>query len=149
MRILAIDYGTKKCGIAVTDPLQIIATGLETVPTGTLFKWLADYLEREEVSDLVIGESLQADGTANPIQNEIVGFERKFQKRHPTIVIHRQDEFLTSRRARESMLAMGMGKSDAGINQRWIELRLRSSFRTFWKKESSFAAHRPNTNCLR
>ena len=112
MRILAIDYGRKKCGLAATDPLQIIASGLETVPTHRLFEWLDAYLEREEVSDLVVGESVGIDGTANPIQAEIVGFERKFRKRYPGIELHRQDEFYTSRRARESMLAMGLKQKD-------------------------------------
>ncbi len=110
MRILAIDYGRKKCGIAATDPLQLIATGLTTVPTGTLFAWLAEYLAAEEVSDLVVGESTNFSGEDNPVQHEIVGFERKFRKYYPAIRLHRQDEFDTSRRARESMLAMGMKK---------------------------------------
>ncbi|MGB3802047.1 MAG: Holliday junction resolvase RuvX [Lewinella sp.] len=110
MRILCIDYGRKKCGIAVTDPLQLIATGLETVPTHKLLSWMEDYLEQEEVSDLVVGESLDDDQSANPIQQEIVGFERKVKKRFPELALHRQDEYLSSRRARESMLAMGMKK---------------------------------------
>ena len=110
MRILAIDYGTKKCGLAVTDPLQLIATGLETVPTGKLYDWLADYLAREEVGDLVVGESLREDGTANPVQGEIVGFERKFTRLYPHVKLHRQEEFRTSVRARETLLAMGMKK---------------------------------------
>ncbi|WP_420459496.1 Holliday junction resolvase RuvX [Neolewinella sp.] len=110
MRILAIDYGTKKCGLAVTDPLQLIATGLETVPTGQLYDWLADYLACEEVSDLVVGESLQEDGTANPVQGEIVGFERKFARLYPHVTLHRQEEYRTSVRARESLLTMGMKK---------------------------------------
>ena len=110
MRILAIDYGRKKCGLAATDPLQLIATGLTTVPTHQLFDWLDDYLSREEVGELVVGESLTEAGTDNPIQREIVGFERKFRKRYPGILLHRQDEFLTSRRARESMLNMGLKK---------------------------------------
>ena len=110
MRILAVDYGRKKCGIAVTDPLQLIATGLTTVATHTLLDWLSDYLGREEVSDLVVGESRREDGTANPIQNEIIGFERKFRRAFPDVSLHRQDEFLSSRRARESMLEMGLKK---------------------------------------
>ena len=110
MRILAIDYGRKKCGIAVTDPLQLIATGLTTVSTGKLFDWLAEYLSAEAVSELVVGESSDLAGEGNPVQNEIVGFERKFRKLYPAVALHRQDEFNTSRRARESMLAMGMRK---------------------------------------
>ena len=112
MRILAIDYGRKKCGLAATDPLQLIAQGLETVPTHALLAWLDAYLAREEVSDLVVGESVTAEGKENPIQAEIVGFERKFAKRYPEIRLHRQDEFLSSRRAREVMLDMGLKKKD-------------------------------------
>ena len=109
-RILAIDYGSKKCGIAASDPLRLIANGLVTVPTWQLFDWLAGYLEREEVGDLVIGESLHKDGTPNRIDEEVVGFERKFKKRYPGIRLHRQDEFRTSRRAVEAMVEMGVPK---------------------------------------
>jgi putative Holliday junction resolvase len=110
MRILAIDYGIKKCGIAVSDPLRIIATGLDTVPTGQLFTWLAHYLKEEKVGDLVIGESHHKDGTPNKIQSEIVGFERKFAKLYPAIQLHRQDEFYTSQRAKQAMIDMGLGR---------------------------------------
>ena len=110
MRILCIDYGQKRCGIAVSDPLRLIATGLTTVPKHELLDWLADYLATEEVGDLVVGESLQADGTPNPVMQEALGFVRKFRKLYPDIVVHRQDEALSSRRARSAMLAMGMKK---------------------------------------
>lgn len=110
MRILAIDYGSKKCGIAASDPLRIIATGLDTVPTWKLFDWLEDYLGREEVSDLVIGESLHKDGTPNKINQEVVGFERKFSKLYPEVKLHRQDEYLTSKRAKQAMIDMGVPK---------------------------------------
>lgn len=96
--------------MAVSDPLRIIATGLETVPTGKLFDWLEAYLQSEEVSDLVVGESLTTEGGENPIQREIVGFERKFSRRYPGIVLHRQDEYGTSVRARQIMLENGMKK---------------------------------------
>ena len=108
MRILAIDYGRKKCGLAVTDPLRLIATALETVPTHRLFDWLDAYLAREEVSDLVVGEPLTAAGQPNPILNEIVGFERKFAKKYPGVGLHRQDEYGTSVRAKKVMVASGM-----------------------------------------
>lgn len=110
MRILAIDYGAKKCGIAVSDPLRIIARGLDTVPTGQLFSWLEAYLKAETVTDLVIGESRHKDGTPNKIHSEIVGFERKFTKLYPSIQLHRQDEFYTSQRAKQAMLEMGLGR---------------------------------------
>jgi putative Holliday junction resolvase len=109
-RILAIDYGSKKCGIAASDPLRIIATGLTTVPTWQLFEWLAGYLENEPVGDLVIGESLHKDGTPNKINAQVVGFERKFAKLYPDINLHRQDEYLTSKRAMQAMIDSGVPK---------------------------------------
>lgn len=109
-RILALDYGSKKTGIAATDPLQIIASGLATVPTWQLLDWLDDYLGREEVSDLVVGESRHKDGAPNAVMQEVVGFERKFAKRHPDVRLHRQDEFYTSRRARSALVEAGVPK---------------------------------------
>lgn len=109
-RILAIDYGSKKCGIATSDPLRIIATGLETIPTWQLFDWLKKYIETEPVGDLVIGESLHKDGTPNKINAEVVGFERKFAKLYPGISLHRQDEFNTSKRAMQAMIEAGVPK---------------------------------------
>ncbi|TXF88327.1 Holliday junction resolvase RuvX [Neolewinella aurantiaca] len=107
-RILAIDYGSKKCGLAASDPLRIIATGLDTVPTWQLFDWLEKYLATEPVGDLVIGESLHKDGTPNKINAQIVGFERKFAKLYPDINLHRQDEYLTSKRAMQAMIESGV-----------------------------------------
>ena len=109
-RILAIDYGSKKCGLAATDPLRIVANGLETVPTWRLFEWLDTYLTVEEVGDIVIGESVHKDGTPNKINDEVVGFERKFRKKYPAITLHRQDEYRTSKRAMEAMIEMGIPK---------------------------------------
>jgi len=109
-RILAIDYGSKKCGIAASDPLRIIATGLDTVPTWQLFDWLENYLEEEPVGDLVIGESLHKDGTPNKINAEVVGFERKFAKLYPNVLLHRQDEFYSSKRAMQAMIEAGVPK---------------------------------------
>ena len=109
-RILALDYGSKKTGIAASDPLQLFATGLATVPTWQLLAWLTDYLATEEVSDLVVGESLHKDGTPNKIMEEVVGFERKFAKRFPDVRLHRQDEFYTSRRAKQALVESGVPK---------------------------------------
>ncbi|MCX8210616.1 MAG: Holliday junction resolvase RuvX [Lewinella sp.] len=105
-----MDYGSKKCGLAASDPLRIIATGLETVPTWQLFEWLEKYLKTEPVGDLVIGESLHKDGTPNKINAQVVGFERKFAKLYPDIKLHRQDEYLTSRRAMQAMIDSGVPK---------------------------------------
>lgn len=107
---MAIDYGTKKCGLAATDPLRIIATGLETVATHQLLDFLAAYLEKEEVDRIVIGEPRHKDGQPTHLQEQIVGLERKLRKRYPAIELVRQDEFYTSKRARQIMLESGLGR---------------------------------------
>jgi len=76
-RVLGIDYGTKKIGLAVTDPLQIICSPLTTVPTRTFFDFLDNYLKEEQVECIVIGESLNTDGTPSQIAHLVVGFEQK------------------------------------------------------------------------
>jgi putative Holliday junction resolvase len=100
---MAIDYGSKKCGIAVSDPLRIIATGLDTVPTEELMEYLKDYFEQEPVGTLVLGESLHKDGTPTNIHSHAVGFSRRMSKLYPNLEIEWQDEFNTSQRARAIM----------------------------------------------
>jgi putative Holliday junction resolvase len=90
--------------------LRLIATGLATVPTWQLLDWLKDYLSREPVGDLVVGESFHKDGTPNKINAQVVGFERKFAKLYPEIKLHRQDEFYTSKRAMQAMIEAGVPK---------------------------------------
>ncbi len=80
------------------------------MPTWQLFEWLEKYLKTEPVGDLVIGESLHKDGTPNKINAQVVGFERKFAKLYPDIKLHRQDEYLTSRRAMQAMIDSGVPK---------------------------------------
>lgn len=107
---MAIDYGTKKCGLAATDPLRIIATGLETVATHQLLDFLAAYLKKEEVDSIVIGEPRHKDGQPTHLHEQIVGLERKLRKRYPAIELVRQDEFYTSKRARQIMLESGLSR---------------------------------------
>ncbi len=107
-RIIAIDYGSKKCGIAVSDPLRLFARALDTVPTETLFAYLAAYFQTEEVDTLVVGESLHKDGTPAPIHQHALGFVRKVQKQYPSLKIHWQEEFNTSKRAKAILLETGV-----------------------------------------
>ena len=72
-RILSIDYGTKRTGVAVSDPLQIIATGLDTVPTSQIFDFLTQYMQEEEVETIVVGEPLYPDGNPAQIAHLVVG----------------------------------------------------------------------------
>lgn len=99
-RILAIDYGTKKTGIAVTDPLQLIPNALETVHTKDLFDYLEQYLQKNEVECIVVGEPLHPDGNPLPVHHMIIGFVRKIAKLYPEITVALQDERHTSIDAR-------------------------------------------------
>lgn len=103
-RILGIDYGTKRSGLAVTDPLQLIVTGLETVATEKLMDFLADYFQGEEVERVVVGKSLHKDGQPTDLHGHALGFVRKLKKQFPHMSIAWQDEFGTSREAKEIML---------------------------------------------
>mgnify|MGYP002132566636 CR=1 FL=1 len=111
-RILCIDYGGKRSGIAVTDPLQIIATGLTTVDTKDLYTFLADYFLKEPVELILIGEPLNLDNTptdATPlVQKAIIDLGKKF----PTIPIQTVDERYSSKNAVRAMVEMGMKKND-------------------------------------
>ncbi len=106
-RILAIDYGKKRCGIAVSDPLQIIATGLQTVATADLWAFLQEYIAKEEVECLVVGEPMQMDYTPSESERYIAPFVGRFRKAYPHIPLERVDERFTSRIARQAILDMG------------------------------------------
>jgi putative Holliday junction resolvase len=109
-RILSIDYGLKRTGLAVTDPLQIIATGLTTVETKQLIPFLKDYFAREEVELIIIGEPKNWDDTdthATPLVEKII---KQLEKNFPKIPIKRVDERYTSKMAKDAMLEMGLKK---------------------------------------
>jgi putative Holliday junction resolvase len=109
-RIMGIDYGTKRTGIAVTDPLQLIASGLETVATDEVFDFLKEYLEKEEVELIVVGEPLHADGNPAQIAHLVVGFVRKLRKQFPFIEVVTWDERFTSEEAKQIIRESGAGK---------------------------------------
>lgn len=109
-RILAIDYGQKRCGLAVTDPLKLIAHALETVPTAGLDAYLADYLRREEVETVVVGLPLQMDATPSGSTRYIEPFVKRFKKLYPQIPVERVDERFTSKMAFQAMLDAGLKK---------------------------------------
>lgn len=110
MRILAIDYGKKRCGIAVTDPLQIIPNGLTTVQTNKLLDFLKDYFEKEEVEQVVIGNPIQPNGSPSENQARVKQFVNTFKKRFPKIQIDYYDERFTSVLAHQAILESGIGK---------------------------------------
>jgi len=109
-RIISIDYGAKRTGLAVTDPLQIIATGLTTVESKQLIPFLKDYFAREEVELIIIGEPKNWDDTdthATPLVEKVI---KQLQKNFPTIPIKKVDERYTSKMAKDAMLEMGLKK---------------------------------------
>jgi len=111
-RILCIDYGKKRTGIAVTDPLQIIATGLTTVDSPALISFLKDYFKQEEVELIVIGDPKNLDDSdthATPLVKEVV---KRLEKEFPKIPIKKVDERFTSKMAKQAMIEMGMKKKD-------------------------------------
>ncbi|MFS4467381.1 Holliday junction resolvase RuvX [Maribacter sp. 2210JD10-5] len=109
-RILALDFGAKRTGIAVTDELQIIASGLKTVPTETIFEFLAGYLKDEKVDTIVIGEPKQMNNTPSESEALITPFLEKLRKLFPQIPVRRQDERFTSKMAFQTMLDAGISK---------------------------------------
>ena len=109
-RILSIDYGLKRTGLAVTDPLQIIATGLTTVESKQLIPFLKDYFAKEEVELIIIGEPKNWDDTdthATPLVEKII---KQLEKNFPKIPIKKVDERYTSKMAKDAMLEMGLTK---------------------------------------
>lgn len=109
-RIIAIDYGTKRTGIAVTDELQLIASGLTTVATKELMKFLKDYLTSENVEAMVIGEPKRMNNEASDVEEHILRFRESVEKNHPSLKIIRQDERFTSKMAFQTMIDSGIGK---------------------------------------
>ncbi|MBE6182451.1 MAG: Holliday junction resolvase RuvX [Rikenellaceae bacterium] len=109
-RILAIDYGTKRTGIAVSDLLQIIAGGLETVATKDLERWLANYFAREEVDTIVLGKPTRMDGTPSDTWRFIEPLAERLRRAYPDKKVVFYDERFTSVIAHRAMLDSGIGK---------------------------------------
>lgn len=109
-RILAIDYGQKRCGIAVTDELAIIANALDTVPAKALIDYLKNYVKQEQVSLFVVGEPKQMNNQASDSARFIEPFIGRLRNAFPNIPIERMDERFTSRMAFQSMIDAGLGK---------------------------------------
>lgn len=111
-RILAIDYGKKRTGLAVTDPLRITANPLLTIETKDLINWLQTYFEKEKVDIVVIGHPTQMNGEESESMNYIRPFIANYKKLFPTIPIQMYDERFTSVIAHQAMIAGGMKKKD-------------------------------------
>ncbi|WP_276132037.1 Holliday junction resolvase RuvX [Polluticoccus soli] len=111
-RIMALDYGKKRTGVAVTDPLQIIATGLATVDSNELIGYLKKYFQQEQVEKVLIGYPLNFDDTATDATPLVEKFIGKFQHVFPNLPIQKVDERMTSRMASQAIAEMGLKKKD-------------------------------------
>ena len=109
-RILSIDYGKKRTGLAVTDPLRIIATGLTTVETPKLMAFLKDYIVREGVEEVIIGMPTNMDDSDTHATPLVKAFINQFRKAFPALPIVEVDERFTSKMATQAMLEMGLKK---------------------------------------
>lgn len=114
-RILAIDYGAKRTGLAVTDPSKIIASALETVPTDNLLAYLKKYTQNEAVEAFVVGMPKNLDGTTTDGTPYVERFVVELKNIFPEIHIHLHDERFTSKMAMQTMIAGGMKKKDRQI----------------------------------
>lgn len=110
-RILAIDYGQKRTGIAITDELQIIASGLTTIPSETAIAFLKDYFSKENVNTVLVGEPKQMNGEPSQSAEIIEKFVTTFKKNFPDMKLLRVDERFTSKLAFQTMIDSGLKKN--------------------------------------
>ena len=109
-RLIALDYGKVRTGIAVTDEMQLIASGLTTVNTPKLLDFLKKYLNDEKVDCIIVGSPKQMNGEVSESESLIQNFLEKLAKYFPKVVVERQDERFTSKMAFQTMLSAGIGK---------------------------------------
>lgn len=121
MRILSIDYGKKRTGLAVTDPLQIIAGGLGTVETSVLYEYIEAYIQREQVERIVIGKPMQPNGQPSENMVRVENFYNRLRKAHPEIPIEYYDERFTSVLAHRAMIDGGVKKKTRRENKGLVD----------------------------
>ena len=117
-RIMAIDYGRKRCGVAVTDTLKIVANGLRTVPAHELVQFILEYTATEPVERIIVGQPTQLNGEPSESMRYIEPFLNRMKKVMPTMPITMYDERFTSTLAHQAMLTGGMKKSDRRDKER-------------------------------
>ncbi|SFO71216.1 putative holliday junction resolvase [Algoriphagus ornithinivorans] len=111
-RIIAIDLGTKRTGLAVTDPMQMLANPLETIETYRLMDFLKNYFQKEEVSTIVLGYPTKLNGTETEMTPKVLALKEKLEKAFPNLKTELVDERFTSKMAMQSMITMGSKKKD-------------------------------------
>ena len=115
---MAFDYGTKRIGIAVTDPMQIIATGLDTIHPNQIIDYLKKYMLTEQVERFIVGEPKQMDNTPSQSAPHVKGFVNLLKKQFPDIPVEMLDERFTSKMASAAILQSGLGKKDRQNKER-------------------------------
>lgn len=136
MRILAFDYGTKRIGIAVTDPLQIIATGLDTVHPKDIIEYLKKYLEKEHVTLFIVGEPKRMNGESSQSEPHIKGFIGLLNKNFPEIPVERIDERFTSKMASAVVAQSGLKKTDRENKERLDTISATIILQSYLEKKS-------------
>lgn len=121
MRILSIDYGSKRTGIAVTDPLQIIANGLVTVATADLYAYVEAYIKQEPVERIIIGKPMQLNGKPSENLVRVENFFNRWRKAHPEVPIVYYDERFTSVLAHRAMIDGGVKKKSRRENKGLVD----------------------------
>ena len=111
-KVLGIDYGTKRTGLAITDATQLIASGLTTVLTHDLDSFISDLVSKEDISSFVVGKPVNLDGSSTDSTSHVNGFIKRLKQKYPTISVHQIDERFTSKIAKQSILASGMKKQE-------------------------------------
>jgi putative Holliday junction resolvase len=109
-RILAFDYGKKKIGVAVTDPLKIIANGLDTIPSAQIYTFIQEYLQKEDVEAFVVGNATKDSGEDSESMKQIRPFVKSLQNKYPKIPVFMVDERYTSKMAFQTMIDAGLSK---------------------------------------
>ena len=111
-KVLGIDYGAKRTGIAITDAMQIIASGLTTVPTHSLDDFIAEIVLKENIECFVVGDPRNLDGTSTDSTLHVNRFVKRLQKLYPTISLYQIDERFTSKIARKAIFSSGVKKKE-------------------------------------
>lgn len=119
-QIMAIDFGKKRTGLAVTDDLQLIATGLETVETVHVMNFIKRYVSRETVGCFVLGQAKRMSGELSAVEKDVLSFASELKKNFPEIEIARQDERFTSKLALDAMISGGVKKKDRRNKQKGL-----------------------------
>lgn len=109
-KILSVDYGTKRTGIAITDAMQLIATGLTTVATHSLNEFLSDIMIKEDIECIVVGLPRNLDGTQTDVTRYVNDFIKRLERIYPEIIIKQVDERFTSKIAKDTILTSGVNK---------------------------------------